>query len=98
MLFYVGWKPCVGLSSDQQKRALDAFARWTPPKGLEMKGFYGLVDGRGFCLCEADTPATIFAAVAPWAGIYNDYDIMPAIEIEQAVQIWNGAVAFREGR
>jgi hypothetical protein len=96
MLFYVAWKPCVGLTADQQKRSLDLFTRWTPPKGLEFKGFYGLADGRGFCICEVDSVETMYRAVSPWAGVYNDYEMVPAMEIDKFPDILKGAIAFRE--
>lgn len=97
MLFYVAWKPRAGISSDQQKKAFEMFARWTPPTGLDIKQMYALVDGRGFCVCDCDTAATAYAAMAPWAAIYNDYDIVPIVEMAQGVELLNAAFAFRDG-
>jgi hypothetical protein len=96
VLFYVAWHPCAGQTAEQQKKGLETFARWAPPKGLEFKGFYARADGRGgLCICEADSAETILTAVAPWAGVHNDYDLIPILPIEKSVEILNAAIAFR---
>ena len=52
-------------------------------------------DGRGFLITEADDAAAVFEAVAPWSGVLLDYDIVPVIEVEQAVPIWKKVMEKR---
>jgi hypothetical protein len=76
-------------------KGLEVFSRWQPPKGLEFKGMWGRADGGGFCVCEATTAEVVFEACSPWAGTLLDYDIVPIVTIEKAVELSNKAIAFR---
>ena len=97
MLFYVGWKPRAGQGPEAGKKALEVFARWTPPQGLEFKGMWGRADGGGFCVCEAASAEAIFEATAPWAGTFLDYDIAPIVTMKKASELQKKALAFRKG-
>ena len=98
MQLLVTWKPCPGLSPAQREESLEVFTRWTPPVGLEIKAMYGRAgDGGGFAIVEADSAEAAFAATAPWAGTYLDYDLVPIVEIEKAVELSHAAIAFRKG-
>jgi Domain of unknown function (DUF3303) len=97
MLFYVGWKPRVGQGPDMGEKGLEIFTRWQPPKGLEFKGMWGRADGGGFCVCEASSAEVIFEATAPWSGVYLDYEIVPIVEVQKAVELQKKAIAFRKG-
>lgn len=97
MLFYVGWKAREGQGPAEPEAALEIFSRWEPPTGMEMKGMWARPDGGGFCLCEVTSAEVVYEATAPWSEAYLDYDISPIVEIEQAVEILNKAIAFRNG-
>ncbi len=97
MLFYVSWQPRAGQGPKEAEAALELFSRWTPPEGMEFKAFYGRVDGGGFAISEVDSAETIFEASAPWAGVYFDYDIVPIVEIDKAVELVNKGITFRNG-
>jgi hypothetical protein len=97
MLFYVGWKPRAGQGPDAGEKGLEVFSRWKPPQGLEIKGMWARSDGGGFCVCEASSSSAVFEATAPWAGTLLDYDIVPVLEIDKAVDLMKKAIAFRRG-
>lgn len=97
MLFYVSWKARAGQGPAEAEAGLEMFARWKAPAGMEFKGFYARADGGGFCICEVDSTEAVFAACAPWAGVYLDYEIAPIVEIEKGVELLNKAIAFRKG-
>lgn len=95
MLFYVGWKPRAGQGPAEGEAALEAFSRWKPPTGLEMKGMWVRPDGGGFCLCETASAEAVYEATAPWSGTLLDYDIAPIVEIDKGVELLSKAIAFR---
>jgi hypothetical protein len=97
MLFLVSWKPRTGQGPVEAEAALAAFSRWKPPAGLEFKGFYARVDSGGFAICETDSAEVLLESMAPWAGVYLDYDIAPIVEIQKGVELMNKAIAFRKG-
>lgn len=95
MLFYVGWQPRAGQGAAEQKKTLEVFSRWKPPKGVDIKAFYGRVDGCGFAVVHADSAEALYTATSPWAGVYLDYEIVPIVLIEKAVEILNAGATFR---
>lgn len=97
MLFYVSWKQRAGQGPAEAEAGLEAFSRWQAPAGLEFKGFYGRADGGGFAICECSSAEVIFEATSPWAGAYLDYEIVPIVPIEKAVELLNKASTFRKG-
>ncbi len=97
MLFYVGWKARAGQGPAEGEAGLAVFSRWKPPAGMEFKGFYFRADGGGFCICEANSSETVFDATAPWADTYLDYDIIPIVERDKAMELMTKAIAFRKG-
>jgi hypothetical protein len=97
MLFYVGWTPRTTQDPQAGEAGLEMFTRWKPPEGLEFKGMFGRADGGGFCICEAPSAEVIFEATAPWAGAYLDYEIVPIVEMDKAVELQQKAFAFRKG-
>jgi hypothetical protein len=95
MLFYVSWKPRPYAGAGE--KALEVFTRWQPPKGLDIKGMWGRADGGGLCVCEASSSEVVFEACAPWAGALLEYDIVPIVPIEKAVELTAKGTAFRNG-
>jgi hypothetical protein len=97
MLFYVAWKQRAGNGPEEAEAGLDLFKRWQAPAGLEFKGFYARPDGGGFCVCEVPSADVIYEATSPWVGAYLDYEIVPIVPIERAVELQDKAIAFRRG-
>ena len=97
MLFYIGWKNREGQGPDMDEAGWALFARWEPPEGLEFKGMWARPDGGGFCVCEAASAEVLYEALAPWSGVYLDYDIAPIVEMEKANELSSKAIAFRKG-
>ncbi len=96
MLFHVTWE-FVNASEEGQKRSLAVFSQWQPPEGADFsKGFYGFTDGTGgVALVEVDSAATMARAIDPWTP-WLRFTIKPIVPIEEATQIANEAVAFRD--
>jgi hypothetical protein len=97
MLFYVGWKPREGQGAAEGEKGLEVFSRWKPPHGIEFKGMWARPDGGGFCVCEAASSEAIFEATAPWSGALLDYDVVPIVPMEKAVELMQRGIAFRKG-
>lgn len=96
MLFHTTFKYKSGYTDEDQKRVLGLWSKWQPPEGMEIKAFYVGVDSRGFLITEAQTAEAIYEAVAPWAGVLLDYDIVPIVEVGKAVELLQKTIAFRE--
>lgn len=96
MLFHTTWKYKSGYTEEDQKRVLGLWSKWQPPEGMEIKAFYVGVDGRGFLITEAQTAEAVYEAVAPWAGVLLDYEIVPIVEVGKAVELLQKTIAFRE--
>ena len=95
MLFHTTFKAKVSFTHEVQKRALELWAKWQPPKGLEMKAFYMAADGRGFTIAEVESAEAAYEANAPWL-VFFDFELVPIVEIEKAAGIAQKAIAFRE--
>ena len=96
MLFMQVFTPKTGLTHEDQKNSLKQWENFTPPKGMEIKSFHCSPDGKGFLLIEAESAEALFEPMAIWAGVYLNYEIMPVVEVEKAVEFWNKAIAKRE--
>ena len=96
MLFHIIFKGKAGYTHEDQKRVLELWSRWQPPEGMEIKTFYVGVDGRGFIIIEAKTAEAIYEAIAPWVSVLFDYEVVPIIEVDKAVELLQKAIAFRE--
>jgi hypothetical protein len=96
MLFHVTWE-FVDTSEEAQKRSLSVFSQWQPPDGADFsKGFYGFGDGTGgVALIEVDSAATLARTIDPWTP-WLRFTVKPILPIEEATQIANEAVAFRD--
>ena len=97
MLFMTIMKPKSVRTTEDQKKTLALWAKWTPPKGLEIKSYHLAPDGRGFILAEADSAEAIMESQAPWAGIYIDFEVTPVVPVEKAVELITKGIAIREG-
>ena len=74
---------------------LSALDNWQPPEGVEIKAMYARPDGGGFAISEADTASHLMEAIAPFLT-FNDYEVVPIVEIEEAAQIMGRAQAWRD--
>jgi Protein of unknown function (DUF3303) len=96
MLFHVTWE-FVDTSEEGQKRSLSVFSGWQPPDGADLsRGFFGFGDGTGgVALIEVDSAATLARTIDPWTP-WLRFTVKPILPIEEATQIANEAVAFRD--
>ena len=95
MLFHVTWE-FTDTNEESVKRSIAVFSQWQPPAGAEFKGFYGFSDGTGgVAIVEVDSAATLSRTVAPWIP-WLRFEATPIVPIEEATQINNEAVAFRD--
>jgi hypothetical protein len=71
-----------------------AFTEWSPPEGLTIHAFVVKMETQaGFILIEFDDPAV----VARWAAQFmpwNDARIVPVIDVDQVVPLYNDALAW----
>jgi hypothetical protein len=96
MLFHVSWE-FVDTSEEAERRSLTVFANWTPPAETQFQAIYGFADGGGgFALVETDSAAAMYRAVAPFSP-WLSFTVRPVVPIEEAAQIGNEAIAFRDG-
>ena len=97
MLFYIGWTARAGHGAAEAEKTLEIFSRWAPPAGMEIKGMWGRPDGGGFGLFEVTSAEVVYQGTAPWSEAYLDYDIVPVVELDRAVELLHDAIAFRNG-
>ena len=53
-------------------------------------------DSTGFALIEAESAEALMEGTAVWAGVLLDYDVIPVVPVETAVEIFQKAIAYRE--
>jgi hypothetical protein len=62
----------------------------------ERPGFFGFCDGTGgVALIEVDSAATLARTIDPWMS-WLRFTVKPIVPVEEATQIANEAVAFRD--
>ena len=72
-------------SEELDKRTLKLFTNWQPP--FEFKGHWARGDGQGgTAVFEADSAEQVLEGISPWSAFF-DFDVTPAVEIQQAVPI-----------
>jgi len=84
MLFMCQGKPQPGLAAEEQKKALELFAAWKPPAGLEIKAHYLAASGGDFVVVETDSVATLIEATATWAP-FVAYEVTPIVVVQDGV-------------
>lgn len=100
MLFQVNYTLRAGGSAKENaesaKRTLALFSKWSPPAGMEIKSFYARADGKGGSLVlETDDVKVLLDGPAKFGAI-NEFEIVPVIEINEAVPILSEAIAWTE--
>jgi hypothetical protein len=96
MLFQVNYTARAGGTAKENeesaRRTQALFAKWTPPPGMEIKSFHARADGRGgTVVLEADDVKVLLDGPAKF-GAVNDFEIVPIIDITEAVAIQNEAL------
>ena len=80
-------------SEESDRRTLQLFSNWAPP--FEFKAHWARGDSEGgVALVEADSAAQVLEGTAPWTA-YFQFDITPAIPIEEAIPIFQKANEWR---
>ena len=100
MKYVLSWKPRVGGSpaeaEEALRRSLAVFAKWSPPEGVTFHQFVARLDnGGGYAVVEADDPKLVAdgpAKFEPWF----DFELVPVIDVTEAVPIAQEAIAFRD--
>ena len=100
MKYLTSWTPRPGGSPAEAeaatKRALDVFAKWTPPEGVTMREFLTRLDtGGGYAVVECDDPMLVAEAPAKFAPWF-DFEVVPVIDISDSLATAQEAIAFRD--
>ena len=96
MLFQVNYTARAGGSAQENeesaRRTQALFAKWTPPPGMDIKSFYARADGQGgSVVVETDDVKVLLDGPAKF-GAVNDFEIVPILDITDAVAIANEAL------
>ena len=88
----------AGLTYDQNltgaEALLTAFGKWKPEEGLSIQAFVENLSGTaGYCLVEANDPKVVASFVSKF-NYWNDVDVVPVIDIGEAVQIGQSSLAW----
>jgi hypothetical protein len=98
MLFQVNYATRAnGTATENQesaRRTLALFSKWSPPAGMEVKSFHARADGQGGSLIvETDDVKALLDGPSKFGAI-NEFEIVPVIEISEAVPILSEALAW----
>jgi hypothetical protein len=85
----------VAYEVHDNRRATGRFTKWTPPAGFEFKGHWVGVNGTGFALVDAASPAAILAATAAYDDVI-DFNVVPVVEITEAVPVMLQSMAWAD--
>jgi len=88
----------TGLTYDQNltgtEALITAFSKWKPEDGLSVQAFVSNVSGTGgYALVEANDPKVVTSFVSKF-NYWNDVDVVPVIDIGEAVQIAQSSLAW----
>jgi hypothetical protein len=96
MLFASMYTYRGNISEESQQRLTDLFVSWQLPKGFAFKAHYALADGTGgIALIEAESEAALYEGAVPWTP-FIEFRTVPVVEIEKAVSIALGVMAWRK--
>jgi hypothetical protein len=87
-------------SAEENKAAsremLDLYSKRKPPAGSTIHQFLGRCDGRGaITVVETDNPADLVDTASKF-GAFVEYDVLPVVEIADAVKAAQEAETFLE--
>ncbi len=90
------WNGSAAENEASIERALQVFAKWTPPASATFHQFVGNLDGTGgFAVVETDNPMDVANGPSRF-GFFADYQIVPVADITEAVQAFQEGVEFRK--
>lgn len=81
-------------NQESARRTLALFSKWSPPAGMEVKSFYARADGRGGSLIVETDDVKVLLDGPSKFGAINEFEIVPVIEISEAVPILSEALAW----
>jgi hypothetical protein len=94
MLCLMTWE-FTDTSDAAEKKLLEVFSRWEPPKGYDIQGFWGYADGTGGAsVVDVDSAEAIAKALAPYTP-YARFSVRPILPIQDAVALTTDGIAFR---
>jgi hypothetical protein len=88
----------AGLTYDQNltgaEALITAFGKWKPEEGLAVQAFVSKISGNGgYALVEANDPKIVASFVSKF-NYWNDVDVVPVLDIGEAVQIGQSSLAW----
>jgi hypothetical protein len=86
MLFMCHGEPRPGLTESELRRALQVFAGWKPPAGLEIKAHYVAAGGGDFIVVETSSAQVLIEAAAVWAPFLS-YRFYPIAEVGEGANL-----------
>ena len=100
MKYVIAWIPRVYGSSFENeqtmKRNLQVFAQWSPPTDVTFHEFVNRVDGGGgFAVVETDDALHLLEATAKFVP-YHEFTVYPVVEMNDAEQVFQRSVEFRD--
>jgi hypothetical protein len=98
--YHMTWRTREGASAQQNhddgKSLLAAFTKWQAPADQNWLQFLSSLDGQsGFAVIETDNPAGLLAEVTKFVT-WNEFEIVPVIDIVEGVALAAAGVDFRE--
>ena len=89
------WNGSASENEASAQRALEVFAKWTPPASSTFHQFLSRLDGTGgFAVVETDNPMDLADAPSKF-GFFAEYQIYPVTEMAEGVQVFQEGVKFR---
>ena len=99
--YVMTWKPHAGASAADNdasiKRSLAVFANWSPPSELTFHEFLTRADGQGGYAVVSTDDVAAAAGEIPKFTTYNEFALIPVLEIADGVGLGGEAIAFRDG-
>ena len=99
MKYVVAWTFRLNGSATENEasiqRALELYAKWSPPASTTYHQFVGRLDGMGgFAIVESDNPIDL-AVDSGKFGFFLDYQLYPVVDIAESMQAIQQGVEFR---
>jgi len=98
--YHMSWKTRANGSAQQNhddgKALLAAFGNWQAPSDQNWIQFLSSLDGQGgFAVIETDNPAGLLAEVSKFTT-WNEFAIVPVVDIVEGVTLGAAGADFRE--
>lgn len=94
MLFVVTYAPRSSATQEHLDEAVHLFSHWQPPEGLTFRRHYLLARGGGVAIVETDSEMALYEVISAFSGVY-DFDVHPAMEIDQALPVLTRLMEWR---